>query len=93
MMFNLMTVSCQTFSLGHILIDYVFGAAIPIAHGDHNDGDEDSCDDVRRAAKSGDYCVAKTTSPIKTFASYLTRSVICNDATIIVQGWRRRQSC
>ena len=64
MMFNLMTVSCQTFSLGHILIDYVFGAAIPIAHGDHNDGDEDSCDDVRRAAKSGDYCVAKTAPPM-----------------------------
>ena len=31
--FNLIDVSCQTFSLVHKLIDYAFDAAIPIAHG------------------------------------------------------------
>ena len=67
-MFNLMTVSCQTFSLGHILINCVFGAAIRIANGDGDDVNEDGRDGVCRAAKSGSYYAAKTTPPNKTFA-------------------------
>ena len=69
MVFNLMAVSCQTFSLGHILIDYVFGATIAIAHGDRDGSNEDNRDSVRRASKSGGYCIAKTTPPNKTFAA------------------------
>ena len=61
MMFNLMAVSCQTFSLGHILIDYVFGAAIAIAHG-NGDG-KDGRNGVRRATNSGGYCATKTIPP------------------------------
>ena len=57
MTFSLMAVSCQTFSLGHILIDYVFSAT-------SHDGDMDGRDGLRRAAKSGDYCVAKTAPPM-----------------------------
>ena len=44
--------SCRTFSLGHVLIDYVFGATIIIARGDGNGGDENGRDSVPRAAKS-----------------------------------------
>ena len=68
MVFNLMAVSCVTFSLGPILIDYAVGGAIAIAHGDRDGGDEDGRDGVRRAAKSGGYCVAKTTHPAQTLA-------------------------
>ena len=68
MTFNLMAVSCRTVSLGHVLIDYAFGAAILIAHGDPDGGDEDGRDGVRSAAKSGGYCAAKTTPLIKTLA-------------------------
>ena len=42
---------------------YDFGAAIRIAYGDPNDGDEDGRDGVRSAVKYG-YCAAKTTSCI-----------------------------
>ena len=68
MAFNLMAVSCHTFSFDHIIIDHVFDSAIAIAHGDCDGGDEDSRDGVRRAAKSRSYCATKTTPPIKTFA-------------------------
>ena len=68
MIFYLMNVSCRTFSLDHTLIDYAVGSAIPIAHGNHNGGNEGGCDCVHRAAKSGGYCVAKTTAPLKNFA-------------------------
>ena len=47
---------------------YVFGAAIRIAYGDPDGGDDDSRDGVRSAAKSGGYCAAKTTPLIKTLA-------------------------
>ena len=63
-----MAVSCRTFSLGHILIDCVSGTAIAIARGDRDGGNEDDRDGMRRAAKSGGYCAAKSTPPIKTFA-------------------------
>ena len=43
----------------------MFGAAITIAHGNPNGGDEDSHDSVRSAAKSDGYCAAKTTPLIK----------------------------
>ena len=63
-----MAVSCQTFSLGHVLMGYAFGAAIRIAYGDLDGGDEDGRGGVRSAVKSGGYCAAKTTPPNKTFA-------------------------
>ena len=53
---------------GHIKINYVFGATIAIAHGNDDGGDKDGRDSVRRAAKSGGYCAAKTTPPNETFA-------------------------
>ena len=70
MTFNLTDVTCQTFSFGRILIDYVFGAAINITHGNHDGGDEDGRYGyvVRRADKLGGYCAAKVTPLIKTFA-------------------------
>ena len=36
-----MAVNCRTFSLGHVLMGYAFGAAIRIACGDLDGGDED----------------------------------------------------
>ena len=66
MTLNLMTVSCQTVSLGHVLIDYAFGTAILITHGDLYGSDEGGRDGVRSTAKSGGYCAAKTTPLIKT---------------------------
>ena len=63
-----MAASCRTFSLGHLLIIYAFGAAIRIVYGNLGDDDEDSCDGMRSAIKSGGYCAAKTTPPNKTFA-------------------------
>ena len=62
-----MVVSCRTFSLGHVLTDYVFGATIAIAVGDGDGGHKDGHYDVCRADKSGSYCAAKTTPLIKTF--------------------------
>ena len=63
-----MALSCRTFSLVHLLIDYAFGAAIRIAYGDRDGGDEDGRNGVRSAVKSGGCCAAKTTPPYKTFA-------------------------
>ena len=67
-MSTIVTLSCRTFSLGRLLIDYALDAANPIAHGDPDGGDEDGRDGVRNAVKSGGYCAAKTTSLIKTLA-------------------------
>ena len=36
-----MALSCRTFSLAHLLIDYAFSAVIRIAYGDRVGGDED----------------------------------------------------
>ena len=55
-------------SIGHILINCVFGAAINIAHGDPDGVDKDGRDNVRHATKLGGYCATKATPPIKTFA-------------------------
>ena len=49
-------------------MDYAFGAAIGIAYGDPNGGDEDSRDGSRSSVKSGGYCAAKTTPLIKFLA-------------------------
>ena len=46
---------------------YSFGAAICIAYGDLDGGDEDSRDGMRSAVKSGGGCAAKTTPPNKPF--------------------------
>ena len=40
---------------------------VTIAQSDRDGGNENSRGEVRRAAKSGDYCAKKTTPPIKTF--------------------------
>ena len=48
----------------YYIIDYVFGTAIDIAHGNPNGGDEDGRDGVCRAAKLGGYCVVKLPPPI-----------------------------
>ena len=63
-----MALSYRIFSLVHLLVDYAFGAAIRIAYGDHNGGDEDGRDGARSAVKSGGCCAAKTTPPHKTCA-------------------------
>ena len=63
-----MALSCRTFRLVHLLIDYVFGATIRIVYGDPNGGNEDGHDGVRSSVKSEGYCAEKTTLPNKTFA-------------------------
>ena len=65
---DIVTLSCRSFSLVYLLPDCAFGAAIRIAYGDHDDGDEDGRDDVRSAVKSGCCCAAKTAPPNITFA-------------------------
>ena len=62
----MVALSCRTFILGHVLIDYAFGATIPITHGDPDGGGDDDCDIVRSAAKSGGYCAVKTIPLINT---------------------------
>ena len=47
---NLVALSCRIFSLGHVLVDYAFGAAIRIAYGDRDGGDEDGRDGACRVA-------------------------------------------
>ena len=47
---------------------YAFGAAIRIAYGNHDGGDEDDREGARSAVKSGDCCVTETNPPNKTFA-------------------------
>ena len=59
-----MAVSCRTLSLGHILMGYVFGAVIAIAHGNLDGGNEDDRDDVHHVAKPGSYYAAKLPPPI-----------------------------
>ena len=56
-----MALSCGTFSLVHILVDYAFGADIRIAYGDRDGGGEDGRDGARSAVKSGGCCATKTT--------------------------------
>ena len=63
-----MALSYRTFILVHLLVDYAFGAAIRIAYGDRDSGDEDDRDGARSAVKSGGDCAAKTTPPYKNFA-------------------------
>ena len=46
-----MALSYRTFSLVHLLVYYAFGAAIRIAYGDRDSGDEDGRDSARRPAK------------------------------------------
>ena len=50
MTFNPMAVRCQTVSLGYVLIDYAFSAAIQIAFSDLNGGDKDYQNSVLRVA-------------------------------------------
>ena len=57
-----MDVSCRTFSLGSVLMDYAFGAAIRIAYGNRDGADEDGRDNARSAVKSGGCCAAKKSS-------------------------------
>ena len=49
MSINPVALSCRTFSLGHVLINYAICAAIRIACSNLDD-DEDDQDGVRRAA-------------------------------------------
>ena len=63
-----MALSCRTFSLVHLLVDYAFRAAIRIAYGDRDGSDEDGRDGARSAVKSGDCCAEKTVPLIKPLA-------------------------
>ena len=65
---DIVALSCRTFSFVHMLVDYAFGAAILIAYGDCDGGDEDGRDGARSAVKSGGCCAAKITPPCKSFA-------------------------
>ena len=47
---DLVPLSYRTISLGRILIDYAFGAAIAIVHGHREGHRRDASDGVRRAA-------------------------------------------
>ena len=53
--------SHRTFSLAYLLVDYVFSAAIRIAYGDRDGGDQDDRDSARSVVRSGGCCAAKTT--------------------------------
>ena len=46
-----MALSYRIFSLVHLLVDYVFGAAIRIAYGDRDGGDEDDRHGSRSAVR------------------------------------------
>ena len=65
---NPIAVSGRTFSLGHVLMGYAFGAANRIAYGDRHGGDKDGRKGVRSAVRPGGCCAAKTTPYNKTFA-------------------------
>ena len=65
---NVVALSYRTFSLAYLLVDYAAGAAILIAYGDRDGGDEDGRDGARSAVRSGGCCAAKTTPPYKTCA-------------------------
>ena len=58
---NIVALSCRTFSLAYILVDYAFWSDICIAYGDRDGGDEDGRDGARSAVRSGGCCAAKTT--------------------------------
>ena len=60
-----MALSYRTFSLVYLLVDYAFGAAIRIAYGNRDGGDEDGRDGACSAVKSGGCCAAKTIPLIK----------------------------
>ena len=60
-----MALSCRTFSLGHVLVDYGFGATIRIAYGDRDGSDEDGRDGARSAVKSDAAAPQKQQSLIK----------------------------
>ena len=60
-----MALSCRTFSLLNILVDYAFVTAIRITYGERGGGDEDGRDGARSAVKSGGCCAAKTTPTYK----------------------------
>ena len=49
-------------------VDDAFGAAIRIAYGDRDGGDEDGRNGARSALMSGGCCAAKTTPSNETFA-------------------------
>ena len=59
-MTNPTALSGQTFSLGHLLIDYIPGGAITIIHGDQEAVAANDRDGVRHAAELGGYCAAKS---------------------------------
>ena len=65
---NIVALSYRTFSLAYLLVDYAFGAAICIAYGDCDGGDEDGRDSARNAVRSGGCCASKTSPPYKTCA-------------------------
>ena len=65
---NIVALSYRIFSLVHLLVDYAFGAAIRIAYGDRDGGNEDGRDGARSAVRSGGCCAAKTAPPHKTCA-------------------------
>ena len=62
---DIVALSCRIFSLVHLLIYYAFGAAICIAYGDPDGGDEDGHDGACSAVKSGGCCAAKIIPLIK----------------------------
>ena len=64
----MVALSYRIFSLGHLLVDYAFVAAIRIAYGDRDGGDEDGRDGARSAVRSGGCCAAKTAPSHKTCA-------------------------
>ena len=64
----IVALSCQTFSLIHLHIDYAFGAVIRTAYGNLDGVDEDNRGGARIAVKLGGCCAAKTTPPNKNFA-------------------------
>ena len=49
-------------------MSYAFGAAIRIAYGNRDGGNEGGRNGAYSAVKSGGCCTAKTTPPYKTFA-------------------------
>ena len=64
----MVALSYRIFSLGHVLVDYAFGAAIRIAYGDGDGSNKDGRNSARSAVKLGGCCAAKTNPPNKTFA-------------------------
>ena len=63
-----MALSCRTFSVVHLLIEYAFSAAIRIAYSDPDGGNKNGRNGARSAVKSGGCCAVKTISLIKPLA-------------------------